>query len=127
MPLKSVSRSGLAGSSGMATLLIHGVGMKQTGIRNPAVGIEAMGIRNPSAVHYNHIEPELYEAAIRRGEAELTAHGALSARTGQHTGRSAKDKFILRDAVTEATVWWDNNKPMEREAFDRLHADFLAH
>ncbi len=101
--------------------------MNQTGISNPACGIEAMGLMDPLQVHYNLNEAELYEAAIRREEAELTAHGALSARTGQHTGRSARDKFILRDAETESSVWWSNNKPIDSAAFERLHADFLAH
>ena len=47
--------------------------------------------------------------------------------TGKHTGRSAKDKFIVRDATTEDTVWWGKtNQPMDADAFDRLHEDFLA-
>ncbi len=47
--------------------------------------------------------------------------------TGQHTGRSPKDKFVVRDAVTEDRIWWDNNKPMAPDAFERLYADFKAH
>jgi len=78
-------------------------------------------------VHYNLGEAALYEEAIRRGEARLTAHGALVAETGQHTGRSARDKFIVRDARTGPTVWWDNNKPMAPERFELLLADFIAH
>src|SRR5690606_5851894 len=70
---------------------------------------------------------ELVEHALRRDEARLTAHGALVATTGQHTGRSPKDKFVVRDASTEAHVWWDNNKPMTPEQFSALHDDFLAH
>ena len=42
--------------------------------------------------------------------------------TGQHTGRSASDKFVVRDAATEAQVWWDNNKPMTPAHFDALYA-----
>jgi phosphoenolpyruvate carboxykinase (ATP) len=49
----------------------------------------------------------IWEYAIRRLE------------TGQHTGRSAKDKFVVRDANTDSQIWWDNNKPMTPEAFDR--------
>ncbi|HEU4985830.1 MAG TPA: phosphoenolpyruvate carboxykinase, partial [Rhizobiaceae bacterium] len=64
---------------------------------------------------------------IRRGEAKLTAHGAIVAETGQHTGRSAKDKFVVRDADTEPHVWWDNNMSMSRQHFDTLYADFIAH
>jgi phosphoenolpyruvate carboxykinase (ATP) len=46
---------------------------------------------------------------------------------GVHTGRSPNDKFTVRDAVTDKTVWWDNNKAMTPQAFDTLHADMLAH
>lgn len=47
--------------------------------------------------------------------------------TGQHTGRSPKDKFVVRDATTEDQIWWDNNKPMSPENFAKLHADFIEH
>ncbi len=43
---------------------------------------------------------------MRRGEGLLAKDGPLVVRTGKHTGRSAKDKFIVRDAETEDTVWW---------------------
>jgi phosphoenolpyruvate carboxykinase (ATP) len=99
----------------------------ELGKRNPAVGIDAIGLKTTGAVRYNFSEPELYEEAIRCGEAKLTAHGALVAYTGQHTGRSPKDKFVVRDASTEDQVWWDNNKPMTPAHFDTLLADFLAH
>jgi phosphoenolpyruvate carboxykinase (ATP) len=69
----------------------------------------------------------LYEQAVKRGEGEVAADGPLVVKTGEHTGRSAQDKFIVRRAETEKTVWWDNNKSMTREAFDRLYDDMLAH
>ncbi|PRD44346.1 phosphoenolpyruvate carboxykinase (ATP) [Phyllobacterium phragmitis] len=99
--------------------------MKETGIRNAAASIKSSGLKDISAVFYNLGPAQLYEESIRRNEAELTAHGALVARTGQHTGRSAQDKFIVRDADTDPHVWWDNNKAMSREAFEALHADFV--
>ena len=101
--------------------------MKEFGTRNPSFGIEQAGIRTSGSVSYNLSESELYQEAIRRNEAEITAHGALVARTGQHTGRSAKDKFVVRDETTEDTIWWDNNKPMGRPQFETLLQDFLAH
>jgi phosphoenolpyruvate carboxykinase (ATP) len=101
--------------------------MSEIGKRNPACGIDAAGLTTSGRVHYNFGEPLLYEEAIRRGEAKLTAHGALIAETGQHTGRSAKDKFVVRDARTEPHVWWDNNKPMSPAHFETLLADFTAH
>ena len=101
--------------------------MTESGTRNPDCSIETAGLKNLRHVFYNLVEPELYEQAIRRGEAEITAHGALVARTGQHTGRSAKDKFVVRDEQTESRLWWDNNKAMSPEAFDTLYQDFVAH
>ncbi len=101
--------------------------MTATGIHDPALGIDQIGLQTSGAVRYNFSAAELYEHAISRGEARLTADGALVAYTGNHTGRSPKDKFIVRDRNTTPTVWWDNNKPMAPEAFDRLHADFLVH
>ena len=101
--------------------------MSEIGKRNPACGIDAAGLTTSGRVHYNFGEALLYEEAIRRGEATLTAHGALIAETGQHTGRSAKDKFVVRDAQTEPHVWWDNNTPMSPAHFETLLADFTAH
>ena len=101
--------------------------MSEIGKRNPSCGIETSGIRAAGTVHYNLGAAELYEEAIRRGEAMVSAEGALVARTGQHTGRSAKDKFVLRDADTDGKVWWSANKAIEQASFDTLLNDFLAH
>ena len=81
-----------------------------------------------SGTVFENISPaELYEEAARRNEAKITAQGALVAYTGQHTGRSPKDKFVVRDATTENTVWWDNNSAISPEHFDILLDDFIAH
>ena len=101
--------------------------MADLGLYNSSNGIATIGFADLENTHYNLSEVELYEHAIRRGEADLTADGALRAITGQHTGRSPKDKFVVRDANTEGQIWWDNNKPMSPEDFERLHADMLAH
>ncbi|KQX19776.1 phosphoenolpyruvate carboxykinase [ATP] [Ensifer sp. Root423] len=101
--------------------------MEQLGTRNLANGLEKLGFIDLETVRYNLEAAELYEEALRRGEAELTAHGALVARTGQHTGRSPKDKFVVRDANTDDQIWWDNNKPMSPEHFALLRKDMLEH
>jgi phosphoenolpyruvate carboxykinase (ATP) len=74
----------------------------------------------------NTLESELMEIAIRRGEGSLAASGAFAVETGQHTGRSAQDKYVVRDAGTEKAIWWDNSKEMSEEQFDRLLADFVS-
>ncbi len=101
--------------------------MQELGVRNPAQGLTAMSIHTNGTVRYNFAAEALYEEALGRGEAVKTAHGALRALTGQHTGRSPKDKFVVRDENTEGHIWWDNNKALSREHFDALHADMLAH
>ena len=101
--------------------------MKQTGPYISSHGADKDGFRNLAAVHWNYRPAALYEEAIKRGEGHVAANGPFVVKTGVHTGRSAKDKFIVRDASTEKTVWWDNNKSMTPEAFDLLHADMLKH
>ena len=101
--------------------------MHQAGPFNPAFGAESFGLKDLKSISYNFEAPRLVEDAIRRGEAMLAKGGALNAETGIHTGRSPNDKFTVRDALTEKTVWWDNNKAMTPQAFDTLYADMLAH
>jgi len=75
----------------------------------------------------NAIAPDLVARALARGDARLSAHGALSVQTGAFTGRSPRDKFIVRDALTQDRVWWDNSAAMEPARFDLLLADVQAH
>ncbi|RVT39565.1 phosphoenolpyruvate carboxykinase [Sphingobium algorifonticola] len=71
--------------------------------------------------------PQLIEEAIRNGEGLLATDGPFVVATGKHTGRSAQDKFIVRDAETDASVWWGKtNVPMSPESFACLKADFAA-
>ncbi|MGE0847899.1 MAG: phosphoenolpyruvate carboxykinase (ATP), partial [Flavobacteriaceae bacterium] len=100
--------------------------MNETGLRNGAFGADKFGFRKLAGVHWNDGAAVLVERAVARGEAKLTAHGAVAAETGQHTGRSAKDKFVVRDAETDPVIWWDNNAAIEPEKFDILHEDMLA-
>jgi phosphoenolpyruvate carboxykinase (ATP) len=101
--------------------------MTDIGISNTDFTLAHSGLKGYAAAFYNLSEAALTEQAVTRGEARLTAHGALVALTGQHTGRSAKDKFVVRDENAGTRIWWDNNKPMDRAAFDRLYEDFQAH
>jgi len=98
--------------------------MKQTGVFNPAFGVDTFGLAGLKHVSYNLQAPRLYEESLRRNEAVLAAGGAIVAETGVHTGRSPRDKFVVRDAATENTVWWDNNGAMTSAQFDALYADF---
>jgi phosphoenolpyruvate carboxykinase (ATP) len=79
-------------------------------------------------VHRNLSTPQLVEAAIARGEASLADNGALVALTGARTGRSPRDKFIVRDAITSDTVDWGKvNQPFDPAKFEALLARVAAH
>ena len=89
--------------------------------------LAAQGIASGAEIFANLGTSDLVEHAIRNGEGRLAKDGPLVVETGQHTGRSAKDKFIVRDATTEDTVWWGKtNVSMTPEHFAVLKADFLA-
>jgi phosphoenolpyruvate carboxykinase (ATP) len=94
--------------------------------RVPAHTLQNQGIGTPATLHWNLQTAELVEEAVKRGEGQLAKNGPLVVKTGKHTGRSAKDKFIVRDSETESTIWWDNNKSISPDQFAALKADFLA-
>ncbi len=71
---------------------------------------------------------ELYERSVSAGEGQIAAEGPLVVRTGQHTGRSPKDKFVVREPWSEANVWWgDVNHPISEEHYDLLRARLMAY
>jgi phosphoenolpyruvate carboxykinase (ATP) len=101
--------------------------VENVGVFNRANGAEAIGLRNLKRVHWNFEAPALYEESLQRGEAGLAAGGALVAETGVHTGRSPKDKFVVRDSDTDDKIWWDANGAITPEQFDTLLQDFITH
>jgi phosphoenolpyruvate carboxykinase (ATP) len=101
--------------------------VQETGVRNGAFGVDKFGLKNLKEVRWNLGTPQLYEYALRAGEAELTVDGVLCAETGEFTGRSPKDKFTVRDAETDKTMWWAGNQSITSEQFQTLHDDFIKH
>jgi phosphoenolpyruvate carboxykinase (ATP) len=101
--------------------------MQHFGVFNPAAGLESFGFRSLKRVYWNLRPEALYEESLGRHEAQVSHGGALTADTGIHTGRSPKDKFVVRDEQTEDQVWWDNNGAMEPAKFELLLSDMLAH
>ena len=84
------------------------------------------GLQNLKTAYWNLGTPQLLEKAIQRQEGQLAANGAFVVRTGQFTGRSPKDKYIVLDAGTESTVnWGPVNQSMTPEKFDGLFARML--
>jgi phosphoenolpyruvate carboxykinase (ATP) len=86
-----------------------------------------LGLRWAHCISWNAVDAVLFQEAIARGEAQITATGGLAVTTGVHTGRAPKDKFIVRNAASDATVWWGNNQALEQRHFDALKTDMLAH
>jgi phosphoenolpyruvate carboxykinase (ATP) len=84
-------------------------------------------VKGRRSVAFNSGVAQLYEEALRRGEGRVADGGALVVETGNHTGRSPNDKFILRNQASESAIWWDNNKAISPEHFALLKQDMLAH
>jgi phosphoenolpyruvate carboxykinase (ATP) len=85
--------------------------------------VTALGL-NAKSYHTNLTNAGLYQESIRLGEGEVANGGPLLVKTGQHTGRSALDKYMVRDAETENSVWWDAAASITPENFEALLEDF---
>ncbi|MDR3449875.1 MAG: phosphoenolpyruvate carboxykinase (ATP) [Alphaproteobacteria bacterium] len=83
--------------------------------------LSQFGLSGLGPIHANLLPEALSEEALKRGEVQKSADGALVAKTGVHTGRSPNDKFVVRDATTEKTIHWGPvNQPIEPAKFDAL-------
>jgi phosphoenolpyruvate carboxykinase (ATP) len=90
-------------------------------------GLENHGLANVGHVYWNLPTEALYEEAVFRGEGRITKLGPFVVNTGQHTARSAGDKFIVREASTEDRIWWGvYNRPFAPDKFDELYARLLG-
>ena len=93
------------------------------------VSLEQYGIKN-ATVQYNLTSDELHAITLNNGQGVESSLGAIAVNTGEFTGRSPKDRFIVKDATTEDKVWWgDINLPFESDAFDKLYdkvVDYLS-
>ncbi|NND76566.1 MAG: phosphoenolpyruvate carboxykinase (ATP) [Flavobacteriales bacterium] len=93
-----------------------------------AQDLNYLGLDNCGIAYWNLLPAELIEETIVNGQGVLTDTGALAIETGEFTGRSPQDRFIVCDDITENTVWWGQiNKKFDSEAFDRLYARMRAY
>ena len=91
-------------------------------------GLGHHGLADAAEAHWNLRTAALYEHAIGRGEGRLAPGGAFAVLTGQHTGRSPNDKFIVEEPSTRDGIWWgDVNVATSEANFERLHRKVLAH
>ena len=96
----------------------------------PTEKLLQIGLSEATNIHYQLTPEELVHQAIERGQGELNDTGALVIKTGEFTGRSPLDKFIVKDSITENTVHWNNfNIPIDEKYFKQLKKkliDYLA-
>lgn len=101
--------------------------MQEQGLKNPSANLADLGI-NPSVVNWNLAPEELTKQTVALGQGTITDMGALAVNTGKFTGRSPKDKFTVKDAVTENSVdWSDINIALSPEHFDAIYNDMTAY
>lgn len=97
-----------------------------------SVDLDVVGLHLRDAenvfVHWNLTPAELYEHAIRNGEAQLTKDGAIRVLTGQYTGRSPKDKYFVEQQPSSEKIWWgDINQATTAETFDHMYSKVVNH
>ena len=85
------------------------------------ISLNSYGIKN-AQIHYQLSSEELVNETLRKGQGQQVSNGALAVNTGEFTGRSPKDRFIVKDDITRDKVWWGNiNIPFPIDMFDRLY------
>ncbi len=91
------------------------------------ISLEDYGIK-ASKVNYQLTSQELHEETLAKGQGKESNTGALAINTGEFTGRSPKDRFIVKDEVTADKVWWSKiNIPFESDKFDALYDRVVAY
>jgi phosphoenolpyruvate carboxykinase (ATP) len=94
----------------------------------PVKELAKLGLQVKQTVHYQLTPAELTEQAVERGEGVLNDTGALVIKTGEFTGRSPKDKFIVLDATTKDSIHWnDFNVAFDEKRFDQLYQKLVKH
>jgi phosphoenolpyruvate carboxykinase (ATP) len=91
-------------------------------------GLDRHGLSGLGEQHWNFHTPQLIEEALRRHEGMLAHLGALVVYTGEHTGRSPEDKFIVRGTETEDNIWWGGiHHPLDEAHFQHLYDRIQAY
>jgi len=90
--------------------------------------LSVYGINNTGQLHWNLPTPALYAEAVRNREGYIAHMGPFVVRTGHHTGRSPKDRFIVKEPTTEKKIWWGKeNRPFDIQKYDSLYYRLLAY
>ncbi|MDY0780300.1 phosphoenolpyruvate carboxykinase (ATP) [Tenacibaculum sp. IB213877] len=98
-----------------------------TNLETKTISLEKLGIKN-ATVHYQLTPDQLQNETIEKGQGKETESGVLAVNTGEFTGRSPMDRFIVKDEVTKDEIWWGNiNIPFDSEKFDKLYDKVTAY
>ena len=98
------------------------------GHKNTNYELSNYGINAPSAVYWNLTTDELYDEIKRKNEGVITEDGVVLVDTGEHTGRSANDKFTVKEPSSEDKVWWGQvNKEFPQDKFNAIKEKMMAH
>ena len=101
--------------------------MLELGLKPENTSLRDLGILTGKA-HWNLHPHELMEMSLQNGQARKTDTGAIAVDTGEFTGRSPKDRFIVKDEVTKPQVWWGSvNTPFDPEKFDQLYIKMIRY
>src|SRR5437588_12866282 len=84
------------------------------------------GIDAGGRVHVHPSTSVLYTQTLRRNEGRIAEGGPLVVDTGKHTGRSPKDKFIVREPSSESRIWWGGNGELDEDSFQGLRDKVVA-
>src|SRR5262245_3676487 len=90
--------------------------------------LEALGFKNLSRVYWQLHATQLDEEAVSRNQAHIAQAGPLVVRTGEHTGRSPKDRYVVKEPSSDSNIaWGEVNRPMSEAQFDSLLGKVLAY
>lgn len=109
------------------TMQLISKSMENYGLSTKTISLENLGIKNAN-VRYQLTPDELHDITIEKGQGVESDTGALAINTGEFTGRSPQDRFIVRDSITEDKVWWGNvNIPFDSAKFEALYNKVTAY
>jgi phosphoenolpyruvate carboxykinase (ATP) len=96
-------------------------------LNSKLISLENLGISN-ATIHYNLTSDELHASTIEKGQGVEASSGSLAVNTGEFTGRSPLDRFIVKDNITKDEVWWSKiNLPFDSDKFDKLYDKVTAY
>jgi phosphoenolpyruvate carboxykinase (ATP) len=105
--------------------IIKNIGM--TDLETKSISLNNLGIKN-ATIRYQLTSDELHALTIEKKQGIASSLGAIAVNTGEFTGRSPKDRFIVKDDVTKDEVWWsDINLPFNTKKFDALYAKVTSY